>query len=139
MAKKNNSRKVLAVALGIVGVAGLSLASASTLTVNVNDDNIAVGTNTFDAACDDAVTVDYTYSIPGGTYTNLLVSDISEDCVGKTLAYTLHYTLADNTPGTIAATPTVVAGTSPLAADVTASIAALPLSATLNSIDIAIY
>src|SRR5690606_36592569 len=34
--KKNNRRKGLAVALAVVGVAGLSLASASQLTLNVN-------------------------------------------------------------------------------------------------------
>src|SRR5690606_35067545 len=95
MAKKNNSRKVLAVALGIVGVAGLSLASASTLTVNVNDDNIAVGTNTFDAACDDAVTVDYTYDLVNNTYDELLISDIAAACNGLDLDYNLVTSGAD--------------------------------------------
>ncbi len=128
MAKKNNSRKVLAVALGIVGVAGLSLASASTLTVNVNDDNIAVGTNTFDAACDDAVTVDYTYDLVNNTYDELLISGIAAGCNGLNLDYNLVTSGADFDSSA------VIAGTS-----VTVDISSLALSADLESIDIAIY
>ncbi len=65
--KKNRSRKSLAVALAIVGVAGLSMASAAQLTVS--SDEIAAGVDTF-AACDGSVTVSYTtaYHAAGGAY-----------------------------------------------------------------------
>lgn len=131
--KKNNSRKALAVALGIMGVAGLSLASASQLTVNPTASNIAVGQGTFASSCDTAVDVAYTYTLTGNTYTALQISDIATDCNGKTLAYTLKDTAG--TPATIMNGTVVVAGTS-------ASInfpASTPLSTTLGTIDIAIY
>ncbi|MCB2412809.1 hypothetical protein LGT39_08115 [Demequina sp. TTPB684] len=137
MAKKKNSRKALAVALGIMGVAGLSVASASQLTLNVNDDNIAVGTNTFAAACDDAVTIDYTYDLPTGKYTNLVISDIDAGCVGNTL----EYTLSDDSPASIVSdTVTVVAPVAPATTStVTVSISTVDLTTTLGSIDVAIY
>ena len=93
MAKKN-TRKYAAVALGILGVAGLSLASASQL--NVTTDQISVGSSTF-ASCDtDGINVAYTTGTFGGG--NLPVSGIvvgsgtgatkqvDASCVGK--AYT---------------------------------------------------
>jgi len=129
MAKKKNSRKALAVALGIMGVAGLSVASASQLTVNVNDDNVAVGAGTFAAACDNSVDVDYTYSIATSKYTNLEISDIANACAGKTLDWTLHTSNGDLT-GTVAS----LSGTS-----VTASISSLALTESLTSVDIAIH
>jgi len=57
MAKKN-MRKYAAVALGILGVAGLSLASASQL--NVTTDTIAVGSSTFTSCDTDGINVGYT-------------------------------------------------------------------------------
>ncbi len=128
--KKNNSRKALAVALGILGVAGLSLASASQLTVNVNDDNIAVGEGTFLAACDDAVDVDYTFNVAAGTYDELTISGIDAACASKSLEYTLTTSGADP-----AATVTVGAG----GADVVVDISSILLTADLTTIDIAIY
>lgn len=130
MAKKKNSRKALAVALGIMGIAGLSVASASQLTVNVNDDNIAVGTNTFAAACDDAVDVDYTYSIAANAYDELTISGIDASCAGNSLEYTLTTSAADPT----AVVTPLVAGT-----DVVVDISSIALTADLTSIDIAIY
>lgn len=66
--KKNRSRKSLAVALAIVGVAGLSMASAAQLTVN--SDEIVAGADTF-VGCDTAVNVAYTsaYHVAGAPYT----------------------------------------------------------------------
>jgi hypothetical protein len=133
MAKKKNSRKALAVALGIMGVAGLSVASASQLTVNVNDDNIAVGTNTFDAACDDAVNVNYTYDLATGKYTDLVISGVAAGCENKTLEYTLEDDAA--TPATIT-TGTLTVGAS---GTETVSINTVDLTTGLGSIDIAIY
>jgi len=96
MAKKKNTRKYAAVALGIVGVAGLSLASAAQL--NVTTDQIAVGSDTF-AACDtdaanDGINVSYT---PGDLDTSvdpvtlavdqISLEDVSANC--SDLEYTL--------------------------------------------------
>jgi len=129
MAKKKNSRKALAVALGIMGVAGLSVASASQLTINTDDDNVAVGSVTIDAACDDAVTVDFNFDLATGNYTTVAISDIDGNCNGKSLQWTLNTSAATNPTGTI-----TVAG-----ASVTGNISAVPLTADLTSIDIAIY
>lgn len=131
--KKNNSRKALAVALGIMGVAGLSLASASQLTVNTSAANVAVGQGTFAAACDTAVSVDYTYSIANNVYTDVEISDIAAACDGLTLQYTLKNTAA--TPATIASGTIAVGATG----TETFSIGTTPLSTTLGTIDIAIY
>ena len=138
--KKKNSRKALAVALGIMGIAGLSVASASQLTVNPTSDNIAVGTKTFAAACDDAVDVDYTYDLATGKYTNLVISDIDADCIGLTLAYTLTddetptaNDLADNTVEVPALVDPAVTST------VLVDISSVDLTTGLGSIDIAIY
>lgn len=141
--KKNNSRKALAVALGIMGVAGLSLASASQLNITPSQ-NIAVGTTTFVAACDDAVSVSYTYDTVGFTnYTDLVVSGINQTAPNKCEGKTLKYTLKDNT-GVQIMTGTVTVGTA-----VTQSIAIAqqapgvvgPVSLTkgLGALDLVIY
>jgi hypothetical protein len=61
MAKKKNSRKALAVVLGVVGVAGLSLASASQLTLNAANE-AAIGVDTFSSCQTSDIDVDYTYN-----------------------------------------------------------------------------
>ena len=93
MAKKKNSRKALAAALAIVGVAGLSMASASQLTVNVDSPNIATGLGAFDAACDDAVDVAFT-TVWNNTdkrhdIDEIVVSDIALACDGLDLEWYL--------------------------------------------------
>ncbi len=134
--KKNNSRKALAVALGIMGVAGLSLASASQLTVNTSPGNVAVGTGTFAAACDTAVDVSYTYSIATGKYTNLVISGINADCAGKSLTYTLKNNAAGNI---VTGTATVAPITAPATGTVTVSISTVDLTTGLGAVDIAIF
>ena len=137
--KKNNSRKALAVALGIMGVAGLSLASASQLTVTPSPANVAVGTGTFAAACDTAVDVSYTYSIATGKYTNLVISNINEGCAAKSLTYTLKNNVQP-TAGTIQ-TGTVVVPAIAVAATgtVTIPIGTVDLTTGLGAVDIAIF
>jgi hypothetical protein len=88
MAKKKNSRKALAVALGIMGVAGLSLASAAQLTVNTSNE-VAMGVGVF-AACDDAVDVSYTYDSVSYEIDEITISDISVDCAGEDLFFSLE-------------------------------------------------
>jgi len=95
MAKKKNSRKVLAVALGIMGIAGLSLASASQLNITASD-NLATGTQVFGSPCDDVVNVAYTTggTATAPTYTDVKISGIASACVtvpAKAISYVLTY------------------------------------------------
>lgn len=92
--KKNSTRKYAAVALGIVGIAGLSLASAATLTVDESSPLVGVSTG---AECDDAVTVSYTTSFNEATgafaVDSIDVSDVLAACNGKSIQV---YVLDDN-------------------------------------------
>lgn len=87
--KKNRSRKSLAVALAIVGVAGLSMASAATL--NVTSDTVAAGVSVV-SACNASVGVHYGTTLVAGVYQ---VSSVTIDgltagaCTGRTLDFTL--------------------------------------------------
>lgn len=85
--KKNKSRKALAVALGIMGIAGLSVASASQLTVTPGNE-AAIGVATF-ASCDTAVAVDYAYNTTTFNLTTLTVSDIAAGCATEPITYSL--------------------------------------------------
>lgn len=85
MAEKDNKnkRKFAAVLLGIVGVAGLSVASASTLTVDTQTE-VALGTDVF-APCQpsaNVVTVDYGYDTDF-TIDEVTVSGIVAACEGE--------------------------------------------------------
>ncbi|MDN4480124.1 hypothetical protein [Demequina muriae] len=94
--KKHNKRKFAALALALVGVAGLSVASAATLTVDAANE-VAIGTDTF-AACDtDGVTVDYTYAQVGTDFeiADLTVGAIDTGCNGEPISVVL-----ENTAGT---------------------------------------
>jgi hypothetical protein len=87
--KKNRSRKSLAVALAIVGVAGLSMASAAQL--NVTSDTVAAGVSVV-SACDSTVTVSYGTAFVGGAYTvsSVTVNGVGGSaCNGRTLDFTL--------------------------------------------------
>lgn len=150
MAKKKNSRKALAVALGIMGIAGLSVASASQLNITASD-NIATGTQTFGNSCDTAVSVAYTTATNATTgavtYTGYTVSGIADLCVGKKLTATVGYSTYSGGTYTAAGTPLVatdqaIALASPSATDnntVTVTFApALAGSSRLDSIAITI-
>ena len=108
--KKKNSRKVLAVALGIMGIAGLSMASASQLTVNSSNE-VQIGVSTF-ANCQGTtpITVDYTYVSPVTPTTKITAitfGGIVSGCDTKTLTFTLAYTDASN--AVVAASPIALA------------------------------
>jgi len=137
MAKRKNSRKALAVALGIMGVAGLSVASASTLDITNNDANVAVGSRDFAAACDDAVNVDYEYDLATGKYTQLVISDIDADCAGLSLDWTLNTSGATDPSDTDVTVPTPTTPGDPVS--ITVGISNVDLTDDLDSIDIAIY
>lgn len=120
MAKKKNSRKALAVALGIMGIAGLSLASASQLNITATPSaNFATGTQTFAGACDtDGVTVTYgTTPKADGTlqYSGFVISGISDNC--KAANAKVSYTLGYSTSTTTSGVTTYTAATALTAAD----------------------
>ncbi len=97
MAKKKNSRKALAVALGIMGIAGLSVASASSLNLTAGDE-VGIGVDTF-ANCQDTdlITVDYNYDSTSMKVTGVTFDGIVAGCEGHDLTFTLDY-LSDATP-----------------------------------------
>lgn len=89
--KKRTTRKSVAIALGIVSIAGLSMASAAQLTITSAE--VSAGTQVV-ASCDtDGVSVAYTTSFnsTAGQYvvTGVSVSSIDTACNGKTLSATL--------------------------------------------------
>ncbi len=111
--KKNRSRKSLAIALAIVGVAGLSMASAATLTVN--SDEIVAGADNF-TGCDTAVDVSYVsaYHVAGGAYTTagFYVSDVTVDGIATTACDNLGLTvIVTGTGGAVLSTLTGNTGT----------------------------
>ena len=85
---RRSSRKSLALALAIVGVAGLSMASAAQLTVNSTD--VVAGVDTVGACDGDGVTVTYspTYTVGTGyTVSSVTIGDLNDGtCTGTVLA-----------------------------------------------------
>jgi len=141
MAKKKNSRKALAVALGIMGIAGLSVASASSLTVNPSTAEVGVGVSSFDNCQGSTpITVDYTYDTPVTTaskVTGIKFSGIAAACATKNLSFSLAYTGFAGSPLAPAAHAIVAAdATSGYTFDVTSS--AIPVTADLGQITIVI-
>ncbi len=121
----NNRRKSAAIALAVIGIAGLSLASASTLTINSG--SIAAGTVSV-TGCDDAVDVDYTFGLNGMDYevTDVVVSDIATACDGAAIGLalnidgtTVEYTGTADASGSWAATSDATFATFLAEADVT--------------------
>ena len=82
-------RKSAAIAIAIVGIAGLSLAAAAQL--NVNASSLGAGTDLV-ASCDNAVDVDFTNSVVSGAYvvSSVTVSGIAEACEGLTIGITVE-------------------------------------------------
>lgn len=73
--KKNNKRKFVAVGLGLIGIAGLSVASAATLNIETANE-VAIGTDTF-AACAESASVDYTYVADASTASGYAVNQVT--------------------------------------------------------------
>jgi len=83
-------RKSAAIALAVIGVAGLSLAAAAQL--NINSTTLAAGT-TLVAACDtDGIAVDYT--VLGTTVTEVLLSGVNGNCAGDDFSIQLEKTVS---------------------------------------------
>src|SRR5690606_28698224 len=96
MITKSNSRKSLALALGIVGVAGLSMASAAS--IDVDSTEIAAGSDTF-LDCDaDGVDVTYVNPVYTGGATDAYTIDTVNvaDFSDGTCSGTVYVTLLDS-------------------------------------------
>jgi len=108
--KKNNSRKALAVALGIMGVAGLSLASASQLNITPSTE-VAMGSAVF-AECDTAVGITYGYDA-AYKINSVTITGIADACVGKPMQFSIVNNTTTGSPiigaGTMSAWTTTVA------------------------------
>ena len=94
--KSTKGRKSAAIALAIVGVAGLSLASAAQLGVTSN--TLQAGTVNVSSCDSDGVNVAYTTGFANGTYgvTAVTVSGINVTPVTGCLGRKLDLTLFDN-------------------------------------------
>jgi hypothetical protein len=103
-------RKSAAIALAVVGIAGLSLASAATL--NINSNSLAAGTINV-SGCDDAVDVDYTTVYNAGTKTYdvsaVVVSDIAAICFGANPSQASITLVSGATTTTVASNVTLTA------------------------------
>lgn len=122
--KKNNRRKALAVGLAVLGVAGLSLASAAQLQLNTtNADLVQAGVEDLTASTCQAGPINVTFTLAGaapGTLTEgvnfgynegadaISLTDIDADCAGKNL----EVALGDEDGNSLGEYATVVAGTS---------------------------
>jgi len=113
--KSKKSRKGLAVGLAVLGVAGLSLASAATLTVNSS--TLGSGVQVV-ASCDtDGIDVSYeTTFVPGTTpiykVNKVVLKNVNATCQGKTVQIDLYDGAA--TPariGGVASTTLTLTGT----------------------------
>ncbi|MCL3861509.1 hypothetical protein [Actinotalea sp. K2] len=104
-------RKSAALALAVVGVAGLTLASAAQL--NVNSASLGAGTDIVAACDDDGIDVTFTngYSADEATYLTSAVTlgDVATACVGNDL----RITLADADGASLAEITTTVAAGGP--------------------------
>ncbi|MFV0633727.1 hypothetical protein [Demequina sp.] len=106
MSEHQSKRKSAAVALAVLGVAGLTLATAAELNVRASNE-VAIGADTF-AQCDtDGVAVDYSYSKHGDIYAidALTVTGIADTCTGEPIAVSLKGAQAVellSTSGTVA-------------------------------------
>lgn len=115
-------RKSAAIALAVVGVAGLSLASAAQLTVN--SASLGAGQDVV-ASCDtDGITVDFTTAYDSGSYdtTGVVLTGVAAACAGLDIDVTLADDaglVLDDYSGTVTAGGTVtITGLSAASEDV---------------------
>ena len=106
--KKNNKRKFVAVGLGLIGIAGLSVASAATLNVTAADE-VAIGSAEFEA-CADSAHVDYSYDISTGLITGINVTGVVDANDANCDGATIEVELEDAGQNVVAAGAGTVAG-----------------------------
>jgi hypothetical protein len=82
-------RKSAAIALAVVGIAGLSLAAAAQLTIT--SDQLGAGAIAVGSCDEDGVLVAYTTALSSGVYTvdEVIVSDIDAGCDTQTMKVAL--------------------------------------------------
>jgi hypothetical protein len=117
-------RKAAAVALAVVGIAGLSLAAAAQL--NITSTQLAAGSVSV-TGCDTAVDVDYTVS--GSTVTAVQITNILAACNGAD--YSVQ--LTTNTPSAGTALGTAATGTLTVTAG--AATVTLPAAVSVAAVD----
>ncbi len=114
MAKKKNSRKALAVALGIMGIAGLSVASASSLNLTAGDE-VGIGVDTFANCQGDTaeITVNYSYAADAATVSGYGITEVAlTGIAGACDAHDLTLSLEDAAGAELFATSaTTISGT----------------------------
>jgi hypothetical protein len=121
MSKSTNRRKSIAIALAVLGVAGLSLASASTLGLT-GTPTVQSGILAVNADCQKIGPIAVAFDAPtlvGGRYVpvNVSLTNIDPDCVGRN--YKVALLKSDGT--SIESNPTLVPAASgtPLSATIT--------------------
>lgn len=93
--KKNNKRKFVAVGLGLVGIAGLSVASAAQFELNAGNE-AAIGESTFEA-CVDSADVDLNYNAVNQTFDAVNVTNILDaDAVASCNSMNIYVTVQDD-------------------------------------------
>ena len=110
-------RKAAAIAIAVIGVAGLSLAAAAQL--DITSANLAAGTTSVGACDTTGVSVDYTTSLVGTVYkaTVINLTAVNAACTGKAYGIQLlqgtgtKTVLVDQLTGTLTVTGTGDAGT----------------------------
>lgn len=126
------SQQALALALGVLGVAGLSVASASEFPSDAARRSMPLELGSLSASCDAAVDASATYDVAAGTYVALVIANVDPSCQGKTLNYTVR---SVTNPGVPAAQGTVTIGTS---LNASVSIDSVRLSEELGAVDVSI-
>ena len=130
LAKPGFSRVALAAGLGVLGIAGMSVASA-TQDAAVTSEAQAVGAGQFVSTCDKAVNVWFTYDVAAGTYTELIVSEISQECTGRMVTIGIHSEAGIEMPLTVS--------TAPVGSDMAVfDISELDLAEKIGSVDVVI-
>jgi hypothetical protein len=132
MAKKKNSRKALAVVLGVVGVAGLGIASASQLTVNPTDE-VAIGTSAVFAPCDADSTVGIDYGFAATAPYNInsvTITGLDAACAGNNIQFSIANVTTPGSPITGSGTNIVLSSGS---WTYTISSPSIPISADLGA------
>ena len=135
-------RKSAAIALAIIGVAGLSLASAAQL--DITSSQLAAGTVAV-TGCDTAVTVGYTTALSGTVYraSEINLTNLNAACNSKVYGIqllqgtTTKTALGDEIVGTLTVAGLLDNGTATVAIPTTGS--GQPLAADITGISIVVH
>ena len=87
-------RKSAAIALAVIGVAGLSLAAAAQL--NITSDSLGAGS--IDVGACDANNINVGYTVVGDKVTEVILTGVADACLGDKIAIQLQSTNASADP-----------------------------------------